>query len=306
MSEEAGAEPGSQTQEECPADEQKPELEAEEGGEVDDEAKGGDAEVEDDAKGGDVDDDHEAKGGEAEVDAKGGEVDDGGAKGGEVGGEVDEDAKGGEIAKGGEVDGDAKGGEPAEEEQHEQQIVEADEEGLTLGGGAESVPAEGKEEEGAEGATAAPPAGAAELEVLHNPQCIFCKIASKEQPAQILYEDSQYVCFWDNRPAATHHYLVIPKTHAVRDPKALTAEHVPVVERMVEIGKQVLTGQGGSVEGSRIGFHWPPVVWVKHLHLHVIGPESSMSWFNRKILYRLDSFAFVTHTWMVQHLKTLQ
>ncbi len=196
--------------------------------------------------------------------------------------------------------------EEEEEEEGEQNKEEKEEE-----------EEEEKEEEVSEGATAAPTISAEStaleevvheprLEVIHEPRCIFCRIVSKEQPAQILYEDSHYVCFWDHQPAGTHHYLVVPKTHAIRDPKALTAEHVPIVERMVEIGKQVLTGLGGSLEAARIGFHWPPVVWVKHLHLHVISPEGSMSWFNRKIMYRVDSFSFVTHTWMVEHLKSLK
>lgn len=136
------------------------------------------------------------------------------------------------------------------------------------------------------------------------PNCIFCRIIAKEVPATIQFEDDEYICFNDHRPTATHHYLVVPKNH-LRDPKSLTAAHIPIVERMVEIGKQVLHEQGGSEEGTRIGFHWPPFILVNHLHLHVVSPESSMGWFSRKVLYRVDSFAFVSHSWMIDRLKNL-
>ena len=78
-----------------------------------------------------------------------------------------------------------------------------------------------------------------------------------------------------------------------------------MVERMAEIGKQVLVDQGGSVEEARMGFHWPPFILVKHLHLHVVSPESSMGWFSRNILFRVDSFGFVSHRWMIDHLRTM-
>lgn len=146
---------------------------------------------------------------------------------------------------------------------------------------------------------------AAAAKAVRNPNCVFCRIIAKESPATILYEDEDYICFSDHRPAATHHYLIVPKNH-IKDPKSLQQEHIPLIERMVEIGKKILSEQGGNVDEARIGFHWPPFIFVKHLHLHVVSPESSMGWFSRNILYRVDSFAFVSHTWMVDHLHTVQ
>ena len=37
--------------------------------------------------------------------------------------------------------------------------------------------------------------------------CIFCKIAAKEIPAQTVYEDGEMVCFKDINPAAPLHLL---------------------------------------------------------------------------------------------------
>ena len=43
--------------------------------------------------------------------------------------------------------------------------------------------------------------------------CIFCKIARKEIPAKIVYEDRQVVAFEDINAQAPSHTLVIPKGH---------------------------------------------------------------------------------------------
>ena len=47
----------------------------------------------------------------------------------------------------------------------------------------------------------------------HDVRCVFCRIAAKDEHAEIVYEDEDYVCFRDRSPAATHHYLLIPRLH---------------------------------------------------------------------------------------------
>lgn len=43
--------------------------------------------------------------------------------------------------------------------------------------------------------------------------CIFCKIARGEIPAQKTYEDEKLVAFLDIHPKAPGHTLLIPKAH---------------------------------------------------------------------------------------------
>ncbi len=43
--------------------------------------------------------------------------------------------------------------------------------------------------------------------------CIFCKIANKEIPAEIVYENEDFIAFLDIRPISPGHALVIPKKH---------------------------------------------------------------------------------------------
>jgi histidine triad (HIT) family protein len=43
--------------------------------------------------------------------------------------------------------------------------------------------------------------------------CIFCKIVSKEIPAHIVYEDTDFIAFLDIHPQTPGHVQVIPKQH---------------------------------------------------------------------------------------------
>lgn len=46
--------------------------------------------------------------------------------------------------------------------------------------------------------------------------CIFCMIANKEIPGNIVYEDDRIVCFHDLEPQAPVHVLIIPKSTLFR------------------------------------------------------------------------------------------
>jgi histidine triad (HIT) family protein len=43
--------------------------------------------------------------------------------------------------------------------------------------------------------------------------CIFCKIVKKEIPAQVVYEDNDFLAFLDIHPQSPGHTQVIPKEH---------------------------------------------------------------------------------------------
>ncbi|MEK7116919.1 MAG: HIT domain-containing protein [Patescibacteria group bacterium] len=43
--------------------------------------------------------------------------------------------------------------------------------------------------------------------------CIFCKIANKEIPAYIVYENDDFLAFLDINPQSPGHVQVIPKKH---------------------------------------------------------------------------------------------
>lgn len=48
---------------------------------------------------------------------------------------------------------------------------------------------------------------------MKDPNCIFCKIVSKEVPSNIVFEDEDSIAFLDIHPKAPRHTLLIPKDH---------------------------------------------------------------------------------------------
>ena len=148
-----------------------------------------------------------------------------------------------------------------------------------------------------------PPAAEPGPSVVTDDNCVFCRIVKKELPSNIVYEDKDFVVFTDRKPVSDHHYLVVPRRH-IQDARVLTSEHIPLIEKMADIGKTVLREKAGSEDDSRMGFHWPPFLFVKHLHLHMIAPVANMSWFQRTVVFRVDSLVFSSPNYMTNYLKS--
>src|SRR3989344_7416828 len=82
--------------------------------------------------------------------------------------------------------------------------------------------------------------------------CLFCKIAKKEVPADIVYEKGALMVFKDIRPSAPVHLLVVPKTHVV-SVMELTDAHREMVADMVLIAKRIAAEQG--LKGYKLVFN---------------------------------------------------
>ncbi|XP_046658450.1 adenosine 5'-monophosphoramidase HINT3-like isoform X1 [Homalodisca vitripennis] len=112
--------------------------------------------------------------------------------------------------------------------------------------------------------------------------------------------DDELVVFPDIKPAAPHHYLVVPKSHLL-NAKQLGPEHKPLVENMIETAKRILEEKGCDLANASLGFHWPPFNMISHLHLHAIAPQSEMG-FAAKLMFRPDSWWFVTPQYVLSRL----
>ena len=109
--------------------------------------------------------------------------------------------------------------------------------------------------------------------------CIFCKIAQKEIPSQLVYEDEQCVAFKDLEPQAPVHVLVIPKKH-VESLLALTdADRDLVAPILVDVVPQLAKKLGVAEKGFRVVANTGEEGGqsVKHLHFHLLGGRS-MQW----------------------------
>ncbi|XP_017065144.1 histidine triad nucleotide-binding protein 3 [Drosophila eugracilis] len=113
--------------------------------------------------------------------------------------------------------------------------------------------------------------------------CIFCKIASGNDPTSVLeVETDEFVIFKDIKPASQHHFLAVTKEH-YNSLKELDKSHDPLVARMESSLKEFLAAKGISAEDALFGFHLPPFITVKHLHMHAIAPRSEMGFLSRLI-----------------------
>jgi histidine triad (HIT) family protein len=101
--------------------------------------------------------------------------------------------------------------------------------------------------------------------------CIFCKIASGEVPAKLVYEDETVVAFDDVTPQAPVHTLVIPRVHVVNlsDPAASREVIAGLFSAVPEVAKV----KGVEQSGYRVIVNNGPDAnqTVQHLHVHVIG-----------------------------------
>lgn len=104
--------------------------------------------------------------------------------------------------------------------------------------------------------------------------CIFCKIAKKEIPAEIVYEDEKILAFKDIEPKAPVHILIIPKLHIP------SVDHLGKEDKEL-IGELFLTAKKLAKEfkidktGYRLIFNVGKDAGqtVEHLHLHLMGGE---------------------------------
>ncbi len=109
--------------------------------------------------------------------------------------------------------------------------------------------------------------------------CIFCKIASKEIPANLVYEDEAVVAFKDLEPQAPAHVLVIPKKH-VESVLALTeADKMLFAHILVDVIPKLAKELGIAEKGFRLVANTGEEggQTVKHLHFHILGGRS-MQW----------------------------
>jgi len=125
-----------------------------------------------------------------------------------------------------------------------------------------------------------------QVENMKNSDCVFCKIINKEIPAEIVYEDNDFLAFKTIEPVSTGHTLVIPKKHAenVLDIEQVTLEKLSgvaqkvakdLVKRHSATGINLLHAAGKNAQQS-----------VFHFHMHVVPRYENDNldlWFKNKL-----------------------
>lgn len=108
--------------------------------------------------------------------------------------------------------------------------------------------------------------------IMQDPNCIFCKIASKESPAEIEYEDADVMAFWDIHPKAPTHILIIPKKH-IASLNDVTPADLGIFAKMIAAAKMVAAKKNLEKDGYRLCINTGPGGGqiVDHLHMHLLG-----------------------------------
>lgn len=108
--------------------------------------------------------------------------------------------------------------------------------------------------------------------------CLFCKIAAKQIPSKILFEDDDLLAFHDINPAAPTHVLVIPKQHLTSLGDA-QPEHAALLGKLMLATQRAAQLTGLTAGGWRVAVNTGADAGqsVHHLHLHVLGGRA-MAW----------------------------
>ncbi|HET6712551.1 MAG TPA: histidine triad nucleotide-binding protein [Actinomycetota bacterium] len=108
--------------------------------------------------------------------------------------------------------------------------------------------------------------------------CLFCRIAAREIPADIVRESDGVVAFRDVNPQAPTHILLIPKEH-VASVAELGDHHGDVLADIMQAASQLARAEGIAESGWRLVANVGPDAGqaVFHLHFHLLGGRQ-MSW----------------------------
>ena len=102
--------------------------------------------------------------------------------------------------------------------------------------------------------------------------CIFCKIAEGEIPADIVFQDDECVAFNDVSPQAPTHILIVPREHI----DSLDKANVGVEQKLGHLlisAAQIAREKGFAEDGYRvvINTNSDGGQTVFHLHVHLLG-----------------------------------
>jgi histidine triad (HIT) family protein len=105
-----------------------------------------------------------------------------------------------------------------------------------------------------------------------NSNCPFCAIAAGNAEAKIVYQDELITAFWDHRPMAPVHILLVPNEH-IESVNVIQPEHETVLGRLAAVGGRLAKENGLEHKGYRLVVNTGPDAGqtVFHLHMHLIG-----------------------------------
>jgi histidine triad (HIT) family protein len=103
-------------------------------------------------------------------------------------------------------------------------------------------------------------------------ECTFCRIIAGQIPADVVFQDQDFLAFWDIHPQAPKHILIVPKLH-ITSIADVTEKQLGLMGRLMLVAKEVAEKENISTNGYRLTINCGADggQLVPHLHLHVLG-----------------------------------
>ena len=108
--------------------------------------------------------------------------------------------------------------------------------------------------------------------------CLFCRIAAGEVPADIVHQDDHVVAFRDIKPHAPTHLLLIPRAH-IASALELTEADGSMLGQLFAAAADLARSEGLADDGYRLVTNigrWGGQT-VHHLHVHLLGGRA-LTW----------------------------
>ena len=104
--------------------------------------------------------------------------------------------------------------------------------------------------------------------------CIFCKIAGGEIPADLIYESEDVVAFADVSPQAPVHVVIIPRRH-IDTTLEMSDEAPELFGSMLRASSEVARKKGVDKSGFRLilNTNADGGQEIFHVHMHIMGGE---------------------------------
>jgi histidine triad (HIT) family protein len=102
--------------------------------------------------------------------------------------------------------------------------------------------------------------------------CLFCKIASGEIPAEKVKEADDWVAFRDISPQAPTHILIIPREH-IPTLNDAGPDKAALLGRLLLAAKEIAADEGIAEDGYRTVANCNAGAGqsVFHIHVHLLG-----------------------------------
>jgi histidine triad (HIT) family protein len=105
---------------------------------------------------------------------------------------------------------------------------------------------------------------------MNDDSCVFCRIAQKQSPGSVVYEDRTVMAFLDTNPLNEGHTLIIPKEHyenIFEIPEEFLA-YIHMISKRIAVGVKKATNADGISIFQQNGKAADQEIF--HLHVHIV------------------------------------